>query len=310
MTISEYAEGLKAANLKVVSGSENTVWSSSGAWLMHRRPHFSLNLPSREELRAVFKTSRAPILSFAVDPSEEAQILRPERAPGPAWLTPSYLYVCKAGEYAMDKLGQSARSHIRRSLGEFSFEFISQAEVLRLGIAAYAETRVRFGLPKHTRSDFEAAFRRFEPVSRYVAALKQGRLAAFMVLTEVDDWVTIRPGFSADEFLPLRPNNGLLHYLLHHYLTEENFRYVDHGLRNCAVTPKVETLHKFKIKMGFSARPVTRVFVVNPLLRPFINRASWRLANRIVTAAPRNPLLEKLELVLDTVSASTFARQP
>lgn len=73
---------------------------------------------------------------------------------------------------------------------------------------------------------------------------------------------------------------------------------MDYGLSNFPFTRKVETLHKFKAKMGFQACPVHRCFVMSPLLRPFVNRLSWRMANGLQKLSPRNALLERMELVL------------
>jgi hypothetical protein len=123
-------------------------------------------------------------------------------------------------------------------------------------------------------------------------------VAAFLVVTEVEDWSSIGPSYSVDEALPLRPNNGLFYYTLHHYLIERKFRLVNDGMTNFPITPKVKALHRFKVKMGFEACPVHRAFLVNPLLRPVVNRASWRLVNGLVRLFPRNPILRKAEFAL------------
>jgi hypothetical protein len=220
----------------------------------------------------------------------------------PIWVSKSYLYICTDGEYSWEKLGQSARSHIRRSLGAFEFRFLNQVELLRLGFRAYCDKRARLGLSRTTPESFETEFGRKEPLGRYIGALKDGRLAAFLVVTEVEDWVSIGPSYSVDEALPLRPNNGLFSYTLHHYLVERKFRLVNDGMANFPITPKVEALHRFKVKMGFEALPVHRAFLVNPLLRPVVNRVSWRLVKGLVRLFPRNAILRKAEFALGVAS--------
>jgi hypothetical protein len=218
------------------------------------------------------------------------------------WASRSYLYICRDAEYSQKKLCQSARSHIRRSLGAFEFRFVSQAELLKLGFQAYRDKNARFGVSRSTPESFEAEFRRHEPLSRYVGALKDGHLAAFLVVTEVEDWASIEPSYSVDEVLPLRPNNGLFYYALYHYLVEKKLRLVNDGMTNFPITPKVETLHRFKVKMGFEACKVHRAFIINPLLRPLVNRVSWRLANSLTMLFPRNSTLRKAEFALGVAS--------
>jgi hypothetical protein len=172
--------------------------------------------------------------------------------------------------------------------------------VLRLGKQAYCDTLARTGLSVDNREPFEIRFRRPRTESRYLGALKGDRLAAFFLVTEVDDWVSMG-GYSANEFLPLRPNNALVFYVLHHYLVEKKFRVVSYGLSSIQADSRAEGLHKFKLKMGFESVPVHRAFVVNPLFRPFVNRVSWKLASGMLKLSPQHPLLKKAEGALRMV---------
>jgi hypothetical protein len=298
MNVNEYCEHLRAAGTKVLAGSENTLWLSPRSFVMQRRPYFALHVPPRQEIQAVFSESHTALLSFTTSSSDFPRLLSPNSAPGPMWGVPSYLYICSDPEYSREKLSQSARSHIRRSLNEFEIRFVTSAELLKLGRKAYCDTRTRFGLSQSTRQALEATFSEAQSFRSYLGAFKDHQLAAFLVITEVDDWASIGPGYSVSELLSLRPNNGLLFHALRHYLLEKKYRLVDHGLSSFPFTSKVETLHKFKVKMGFQACPVHRGFVINPLLRPFVNRLSWRMANGLQKLSPRNSLLEQMELVL------------
>lgn len=298
MNVNEYCEHLRAAGTKVLAGSEDTLWVSLRSFVMQRRPYFALNVPSKQEIQAVFSECHAALLSFTTSSSDSPRLLSSDSAPGPAWGVPSYLYICSDPEYSQQKLSQSARSHIRRSLNEFEIRFVLPAELLKLGRKAYCDTCTRYGLSQSTPQAFESTFSLAQSFRRYLGAFKDQQLVAFLVITEVDDWASIGPGYSVTELLSLRPNNGLLFSALHHYLRQEKYRLVDHGLSNFPFTNKVETLHKFKLKMGFQACPVHRRFVMNPLLRPFVNRLSWRMATGLQKLSPRNRWLEQMELVL------------
>jgi hypothetical protein len=298
MNINEYSEHLRIAGKKVLAGSEETLWVSPRPFVMQRRPYFALHLPSSEEIQAVFSESHAAFLSFTTSSPEFSNLLTSKPAPGVTWGVPSSLYICSDPEYSQEKLSQSARSHIRRSLNEFEIRFVAPAEVLNLGRKAYCDTRARFGLSPGTPQAFEATFCPAQSFRRYLGAFKDQQLAAFLVITEVDDWASIGSGYAVTELLSLRPNNGLLFRVLQHYLVEKKYRLVDHGLSNFPFSAKMETLHRFKEKMGFKAHPVHRGFVMDSLLRPLVNRLSWRLANGLQKLSPRNPWFERMELVL------------
>jgi hypothetical protein len=281
MDIKEYGEHLKAGGFKVVLGSKNTVWSSSERFSMQRQPVFALHPPPREEITTVFKRSHPAILGFVVEPSDVRVVN-------------SSLYLCSDAEYSLKKLGRGARYDTSRGLNELKIRFLEQSELLRLGKQAYCDTLARTGISVDSREPFEVRFRRPRTESRYLGALRGDQLAAFLLVTEVDDWVSMG-GYSADEFLPLRPNNALIFYAVHHYLVEKKFRVVSYGLSSIQADSKAEGLHKFKLKMGFESVPVHRAFVFNPLLRPFVNRLSWGLVNGILKVAPYHAMLKKAE---------------
>jgi hypothetical protein len=281
MNIHDYQLRLKDGGFRAILGCENTLWVSHERFSMLRQPSLPLDPPSREEIRRVFRQSRAAMLSFVTRPSATLA-------------ANSCLYVCVDQEYSLEKLGQSARSHIRHALVEFDVRFMDQSEILKSGKQAYYDTLSRTGLSVDHRESFEAGFGRPRADRCYLGAWKGDRLAAFLLVTEVDDWVVIG-GYSANEFLPLRPNNGIIYYALHHYLVEKRFRIVSYGLSSIQAISNADGLHKFKLKMGFEPTPVHRTFVVNPLLRPFVNRVSWRLVNGMLKLSPQHAMLKKAE---------------
>ena len=281
MNLNNYCEQLKAAGSKVVLGSNRTLWVSHERYSMLRQPAFALHPPSRDEIRDVFKRSHAAVSTFIGEPYG-------------ACVANSSLYLCTDKEYSLSKLGKGARYDISRGLNEFEIRFMDRPEVLTLGEQAYSDTFQRVGLSSNKRDPFKLRFR--QPVSEtcYLGALKGGRLAAFLLITEVDNWVAIG-GYSANEFLPLRPNNALVYYTLHHYLVERKLSVVSYGLSSLQSVSKAEGLHQFKLKMGFSSIPVHRTIALNPLIRPVVNRVSWKVINGLLKLSPRHPMLKKAE---------------
>ncbi|MGO9125729.1 MAG: hypothetical protein ACLP6G_12685 [Terriglobales bacterium] len=281
MNLSEYAESLKSSGYRVLDGSGATIWVSHGRFAMQRQPVFALHVPTRDETREVFKRSRVPLLSFVVSPTDQ-------------WPANSCLYLCRDREYSLEKLGKGPRYDVRRGLSEFEITFLEPAELLQSGAQAYCDTLARTRLSGGTPEGFKALFSHPRRDRKYLGALRGDRLAAFLMITEVDGWISIG-GYSANEFLPLRPNNGLVFYAVRHYLVERKFRVVSYGLSSIQAVSNEAGLEKFKLKMGFESIPVHRAFVVHPLLRPFVNRGSWGLAKAMLRLSPQSMMLKKAE---------------
>src|SRR5262249_2031216 len=148
---------------------------------------------------------------------------------------------------------------------------ISSDQLLARGVQAFCDTRRRVGLSDGTPEDFRRRFtsRVRCPGHVFLGAWKNDQLAAFLSITEVDDWAEIEGCFSMNALLDLRPNDALLFYALSYYLTERVFPLVSYGLGSVQAASNNAGLHGFKTKVGFEARPVHRAFVLQPLLRPF-----------------------------------------
>jgi hypothetical protein len=248
---------------------------------MLRLPTCALNAPMAEEMRNVFRKSKAVILSYAVDACPDC----PANA---------LLYLCADREYSLDKLAKNARYDVRRGLKEFEIRPLGNAEIVRLGKIAYCDTLRRTGRSPDHRDKFETAFARPRHDRYFLGALRMGRLAAFIQVVAVNDWVSLG-GYSADEFLPLCPNNALIFYAVQHAFRTHGVRVVDYGFSSIQTVSNADGLHRFKVKMGFQAVPVRRNFAIHPLLRPFANRVLPGIVKRLLRVSPNHPLLTKAD---------------
>jgi hypothetical protein len=111
-----------------------------------------------------------------------------------------------------------------------------------------------------------------------VGAWQDNTLVAFVTLIVVDDWVTMEGSFSATTALSQRPNNGLAHYVLDHFLVQHGFETVCFGASSIQESAQHSGLHHYKRRIGFEAKPVHRAFIIHPILRPLANRvALWSM---------------------------------
>jgi hypothetical protein len=220
--------------------------------------------------------------------------------PAPGQPADALVYVCTNPHYSLKELEHRVQGNVKRGLREFQIRSITLAEVLRFGERAFVDTSRRHGWTNVSSADFQSYLSTPATLcgNRYFGAWRENELAAFAGLIEVDDWVEVRVRFSTDASLGLRPNDALLFHILSYYLTERRFRIVSAGTSSVDPAANTPGLHRFKVKLGFQAVPIRRVFSFHPLLRVFVCRPSLVLLSAAAKRSGRNPRLVLAEHAL------------
>jgi hypothetical protein len=261
-TLEDYARSLRRLGMRVVPGQSGTLWVSYQGGTMMRRPTFTVGPASADEVRVALRGGRALLASYLVEPDAAH--------PANAWL-----YLCTDQQYALESLSPAMRRNVRRGLSTLTIAPLTLEKLLAHGETAYCDTRRRVGLRDGTPEIFRQRFMAYAgmPEQVFLGAWKDSTLAAFLTITEVEDWAELGC-FSADALLAYRPNDTLMFRALSHYLVERRFRAVSYGLSSIHAERNAAGLHRFKLKVGFEALPVRRAFVPHPLLRPLANRVT------------------------------------
>jgi hypothetical protein len=290
LSMAEYAAELARNGTHILPGSSGTFWVRNESGALMRVPTFSLMPPAPGEVLRVLWRGRVAVVSYLLHPNE--------RYPANA-----RLYVCTNRAYALDTLNSATRRNIRRGSKELRITPIASYQLLAHGVQAFCDTRRRVGLSDGTPEEFRRRFtlRVRCPGHVFLGAWKDDILAAFLSITEVDDWVEIEGCFSMDSLLGLRPNDALMFYVLSNYLTEGKCRVVSYGLSSIQVESSEAGLHAFKTKVGFEAKQVHRAFVVHPFLRPFVGQAMLGSIKLLLQLLPRDRLLKKANGMLECI---------
>ena len=259
LSLAAYAAGLSSHGHRVLPGSPGTLWVRYESLSVMRIPTFEMKPPALDEVRRLFSRNRIPLVSYLLEPDADH--------PANAWL-----YIAKDQSYSLDRLPPPMRRNLRRGLKELDIRRIDPDQILTHGFEAFRDTRTRVGLQDGTPEEFK---RRFTEWGRFpghigLGAWKDGAMAAFLSIVEVEDYIEIEGCFSRNDDLMLRPNDTLLYSTLSRYLVERHYRLVSYGLSSVQ-SGENDGLHTFKKKVGFEAVPVHRAFVLHPLLRPFAN---------------------------------------
>lgn len=294
MSITNHAEHQKNSGLRVFPGESGTFWIEHETSAMVRIPHFHLVPPTPHEIRQVLWKGRVAIASYLMEPDEHH--------PANTWL-----YICMDHAYTLEKLHANGRRDVRRGLRELSITPLTSEQVLAHGVQAFIDTRYRNGLDDGTPAKFLQWFTALArmPEVVYLGAWKEDHLAAFMTITEVDDWAEIAC-FSMNALRRYTPNDALVFSALSHYLAERQCRLVSYGLSSIQTKSNATGLHKFKLKLGFEARPVHRAFVPHPILRPFINRLTLWGVSTMLHFRPEDRRLKKAEGALKYIFGDAY----
>jgi len=287
LTLQAYISQLKKTGGKIVIGEDGTFWIRYEVGAMVRMPTFSVELPSQKELREMFWNKGVACVSYILEADE--------RHPQNAWL-----YVSTDRLYNLSKLGKGTKWSIKQGLKSLRIEPIKGDELLKHGFEAFSDTRKRVGLSDGTPEEFRRRFTKQTRVSghTFFGAWHVDQLVAFLSIIDVEDWVEIEGSFSMTAFLKHYPNDTLLFSILTYYLLERRKRLVSYGLSSLQATANKAGLHAFKTKIGFEAKPVHRVFVLHPILRPFVNQLTFLGLNAALRLRPRNRVLKKIRGVL------------
>ncbi len=291
ITLGDFASMLSSQGTRVVPGSKETFWIRSEFTVLARIPDFLMAPPDPGEVEQVLKEGWAAVASYYLEPEENH--------PPNAWL-----YLCTDRTYSIERLSPPMRRNVRRGLKELRIAQLSPDQLFIHGMQAFCDTRKRVGLSDGTPENFQRRFsqRAKCPAHVFLGAWKDDTLAAFLSITEVDDWASIEGCFSRTDLLNSRPNDLLMYTTLSRYLIDEGRRVVGYGASSVQSESNAATLHVFKKKVGFQAKPVHRAFVFHPLLRPFVGRATLGMIGLLLHMRPGSPWLKKAEGVLRCIA--------
>lgn len=289
--VEEYYQSLLKAGENVFKENEEYFWIKHEDFSAVRFPEFNLSKPDEKELKKVFKELKCYLLNYTFKPSAESE-------------AESFLYNCDDKEYSIEKLSRSVRRNIRLAQRRLNYGFAEWDDILKHGLKAFADTRTRVGLSDGNEKTFITRFTKFakNPAHKAAAAWLDDELVGFMSLIVVDNYVIIQGTFSTDEHRNLRPNNVMADFVLNYYLCENNFELVCYGLSSIQEDTGKEGLHYFKIKVGFDAIPVQRVFILHPNIAPFKSIIRFVL-HLLLLVLPKNRKLKKAAGIMELIKS-------
>jgi hypothetical protein len=268
MNVDVYCEWLQRQRFRVFR-SESSHWYEAGPRVVQAVPFHRLIRPSAEELRELTLGRGHIALRYSTPVSAPEGMI-------------SY-HVVLRGPYDMEMLRSQARNGIRRGLERCTVERIPLERLATEGWELQHETLERQGRRRSmTRGQWVRACRAASDLPGFEAwaALVEGRLAATMLITRVDDICCVPTAQSRSEYRKLHVNNALFYSVSRELLAREGVRSIFYSLHSLDAP---ESVNGFKFRMGLMAKPVRQRVVFHPLLRPLADRVDSTMLTRWLT---------------------------
>lgn len=286
-SMKEYYSEVRGSGIDAVKGDNNYLWIKYEGLSAIRFPEFNTSKPTKEEISRVFKELKCLLLNYTLLPENK--------------YANSKLYNCTNNDYELQQLSKNARRDIRIAQRNLQFGFASWQEILDCGLKAFADTRMRVGLSDGNEKSFRRRFTQFRKnqAHKVVAAWLDKEIIAFMSLIVMQDFVVIQGSFSTNDHKKFCPNNGLVDFVNNYFLKVKGFSTVCYGLSSVQENTGEEGLHLYKVRVGFEAIPIQRVFILHPLIAPFkgIIRLLFRWLKYLL---PENRPIKKASGILES----------
>lgn len=273
-------------------------WTISKYFFLHRNPAFELKLGSLRVLWKFLKQKRFLVATFNTD----AYVFTDKKKG--IYVFESYLFVAKKQNYGISKLSYNGRRDARRGRKNFVFQELRKDAFFSDGLLPYCDTRQRVGLDDNTAKDFQKRFEIFlkDSSCRIFGAYKENKLVSFISCIFHPNSVEIEGSFSLSDVAYKRdcPNDGLFSWFLEHCFSEEGVDFVSIGLSSIGSDSGDDSLNSFKVKAGFEAIPVKRVFLLHPVVTRLVDSLCFKkVFGWMDYFFPRKKIVQNIKALLE-----------
>jgi hypothetical protein len=266
---------------------EDKLWVEYGSGAYIKYPLFDFDVPLKQELNTVFRNTKAILLSYSITSSDKDNN---------AWL-----YLCK--DFNLALLKDNFKRNVKKAEKLFLLRIVNKDEVEKTAYNAYRDTRIRLGLSDYDKHSFLKRFsaQNLRPNSYIVGAFMNNKLAAYASVLAYHDFLEVEGLFSCNDYLMYRPNDLIIYNILDTALNVDKLKLVSYGFSTIQDNTNEEGLHYFKLKCGFEAVPVKRVFIINPKHKWFINIFTKKLIKIGVILFPKNIKIRKINGIINNL---------
>jgi hypothetical protein len=276
-----FSEWLVRQGFRVIH-TESSYWYNAGPMICQSFPYHLVIRPSAAELEGLLRGHKMIGARFSTPIDEPEGMI-------------SYHMIFDDKEFALSHVRKSTRETVRKGLDSCDVVRISLEQYAEDGWILQCDTDARQGRGKsytkeawRNRALSAVGLDGFEAWGAFV----DGRLAAALFLVQVDECVDILYQQSLREYLPLRVNNALTFVVTQDLMKRPSLQKIHYGLHSLSAPASVD---KFKVSMGYSARPLRQRVVIHPAIPRAIIPPTGKVLKMATKLLPKNDMLAKAE---------------
>lgn len=280
-----FGEFLSRQGHRVIK-TESCYWYDAQPGFFFYFPYHRLITPGKEEFKRLFLKGFCLGMRFFT--------------PTNSYGKESYLIKCSHKDYDITSVdAKYARRQTRRGLEQFEIKKLDFNSLASQGIPAVYDTMSRQGRDpgiwnKKRWHQYCSAAEGLDGFEAW-GAFQDDQLAAFILGFQMEDHFTILHHSSVTEYLRLYPNNALVFYLTKLKLQTAGVNHVFYGPESLDAP---SSLDQFKFRMGFEKIFIKQRIVFSPVLKPFVNRISYKLVQTISNSKPESDTFRKLRGII------------
>ncbi len=276
-----FAEWLHRQGHKVVR-SASSYWHSQGPGVYQAFPYHWIIRPPEDELLTFLRQNHAIGLRYST----------PVDAP---WGCLSYHVVYEKGAYGYEDLGKWSRKNVRRGLKNCRVAPVSFPRLAEEGLAMQLDTLARQG--RRLKMDQEtwqrvcmsaADLPGFEAWGAFVGP----KLTASVITFQNEDCCQMLYQHSLSDYLPMHVNNALSFVVTQTMSQRPEIRALFYALHSLDAPASMD---EFKLRMGYTAKPVRQRVVFHPFIQPIFNKLTHAVVKGLLRWRPGQPTLAKAE---------------
>lgn len=185
----------------------------------------------------------------------------------------TYEFILHTSDYSIERFAKKIRNRIRKSLQNCTFKRPDIEDMLTHGLAINRQTLKR--QHKRDKSLTDAGLWNRHVTTLFtqkninmLGAYYAGRMVGYIVVSELEEKYIINHAFiDRNDSETTDPMNGLLYTMVNQLIEKDGSVKISYGLDSFE---ELHELNRFKNNMLFERIPVSRVYILHPVLLPLV----------------------------------------
>jgi hypothetical protein len=185
----------------------------------------------------------------------------------------TYEFILNTSDYNIEQFAKKTRNRIRKSLQNCEFKRPDFKDLISFGLTINQQTFKRqhkkdplFTNPIKWNKYISSLY--FHENVFILGAYYAGRMVGYIIVTELEErFIICHAYIDRIDSEITDPMNGLIYSMVNQLVEKNKSVNISYGIDSFTELPE---LNRFKSNMLFDKVPVSRVYILNPLLLPFV----------------------------------------